>query len=78
MARPNSEVRRLRKFAMYVYGQLGTGARTNGIDQAFCAKIGLMAKEALRIPHVCVTTSGDEQVTCDDPECPKKLKKGKR
>jgi hypothetical protein len=24
--------------------------------------------------HVCVTTSGDEQVTCDDPKCPRKGK----
>ena len=28
--------------------------------------------------HVCVTHSGDEQVTCDDPKCPKKTKRRKK
>lgn len=77
MARVTKELRELRKFAWYVYEQLGMGPRTNGITQDFCAIIGARAKNALQLPHVCVTTSGDEQVSCDDPECPRK-KKAKR
>lgn len=77
MARQSKELVRLKKFTRYVYEQLGMGPRTNGITMEFCAIIGGMAKEALNLPHVCVTTSGDEQVSCDDPKCPRK-KKGKR
>jgi hypothetical protein len=76
--KPTKELRMLRVFARYVYGQLGQGPRTNGINQDFCEKLGKMAKDALQIPHSCFTTSSDEQVTCDDPECPRKKKRKAR
>lgn len=76
--KPTKELRELREFARFVYEQLGMGPRTNGITQEFCALIGGKAKNALQLPHVCITSSGDEQAFCDDPNCPRKKKKKRK
>lgn len=73
-ARQKAEIRRKDRALQIAKEQLEVcGHSAERCD--YCREAYEIVTAALKSkPHVCVTTSGDEQVTCDDKRCPRKGK----